>query len=101
MNERKENCEHRTDEEAIDKGIEMLNAMRGKECSIVVMTNLEDGDFDALVQSTPDSMARLVCVLLGNRMAKQEFMATVIADLCAHDMADDDRVEAVDAEEGQ
>ena len=101
MNERNENCEHRTDDEAIDKGIEMLTAMRGRNCSIVVMTNLEDGDFDALVQSTPDSMARLVCVLLGNRMAKKEFLATVIADLCANDLDDDDRLEAVDAEDAR
>ena len=101
MNEQKEHCEHRTDDEAIDKGIEMLNAMRGKECSIIVMTNLEDGDFGALVQSTPDSMARLICVLLGNRLAKKEFMATVLADICAHDIDDDDSVEPVEQEEAK
>ena len=102
MNEKAEKTELTTDE-AIDKGIEMLSAMRGKLGGVVVMTHDEaDGDaFVMLSRCTAMDMARVAKEMLGHPHAKAAFAAMVMAESLSAELSDDDRVEAVDGEEGK
>ena len=100
MNEKTEKAEFTTDE-AIDEGIALLEAMRGKKGSVVVMTNYEgdEGAFSLVSRSSPSAMAHLAEVMLNHPRAKIAFMMKSMLNHA--DLSDDDRVEPVAEEDAK
>ena len=94
MNDKTEKTEFSTDE-AIAKGIALLEAMRGKKGSVVVMTHDEgdDGAFSIVSRSSPSAMARVAEAMLEHPRAKIALLMQTMIDHAA--LSDDDRVELV------